>query len=72
MVEITEVDPDKKYILSITEPMSDAQVVHLRQRLDEFLQQEAGLAIIAGSEITLVPVDQVIGFAFREERDGAE
>ena len=72
MVKIIEVDPDKKYILSIAEPMSDAQVVHLRQRLDEFLQQEAGLAIIAGSEITLVPVDQVIGFAFREERNGAK
>ena len=73
MVKIIEVDPNKKYVLSITEPISDVQIVRLKQMLDEFLQRDgASLIIIAGSEIALVPFDQVVGFALREERDGAE
>jgi hypothetical protein len=63
MVKITEVDPDKKYVLSITEPMPDAEVVHLRERFDELLRQDGvNIIIISGVEITLIPADQVVGY----------
>lgn len=63
MVKITEVDPDKKYVLSITEPMPNAEVARLKERFDELLRQDGvNIIIISGVEITLIPADQVVGY----------
>jgi len=60
-MQITEIDPDKKYVLALPEA-SKKLALQIHARLKELITGDETILVIFGTEVAVIPADQIVGY----------
>jgi hypothetical protein len=66
---ITEIVPGKKYVV-VMPGARTATALKFQQRLKRLLESlEGGVVVVSGTELAIVPADQVVGYTVLEPEE---
>jgi hypothetical protein len=65
-MQITEIDPNKKYVLALPEAERE-YAIELYTHLKELMAGDNTILVIYGTEVAVIPADQVVGYTTFED-----
>jgi hypothetical protein len=69
-MQMTEIDPNRKYILALPEA-SKKLALQIHARLKELIEGDKTILVISGTEVAVIPADQIVGYTtFEDDTDG--
>ncbi len=60
-MQITEIDPNKKYVIALPE-VSKEFALQIHARLKELKKGDETILVIYGTDVAVIPADQVVGY----------
>ena len=67
-MQITEIDPNKKYVLALPDA-SRHFALEINARLKELKEGNETTLIIFGTDVAVIPADQVVGYTTFEDQE---
>jgi len=64
-VQIIEIDPNKKYVIALPEA-SKKFALQIHEVLKKLREGDAPFLVIFGTDVTVIPADQVVGYIMLE------
>ena len=64
-MQITEIDPNKKYVLALPEANTEL-ALEIHARLKELIAGDETIVVIFGTEVAVIPADQIVGYTTLE------
>lgn len=65
-MQITEIDPNKKYVIALPKANRELALA-IQARLKELMAGNETILVIYGTEVTIIPADQVVGYTTFEK-----
>lgn len=66
-MQIIEIDPNKKYVLALPKARKEF-ALQIHDRLKELQEGDETILVIFGTDVTVIPADQVVGYTTLDDQ----